>query len=67
MQLKEYTEQEEELARVEAEITILTQDKSDYRGRLSNLEEKLRLKKMEISNLEMEIKKFETSRRVSRK
>merc|ERR1719350_1777980 len=63
--LKEYTEQEEELARVEAEITILTQDNSDYRDRLSNLEEKLRLKKIEISNLEMEIKKFETSRRSS--
>lgn len=61
--LKEYTEQEEELARVEAEITILTQDNSDYRDRLSNLEEKLRLKKIEISNMEMEIKKFETSRR----
>ena len=66
-QLKEYTEQEEELARVEAEITILTQDNSDYRDRLSNLEEKLRSKKLEISNLEMEIKKFESSRRVSRK
>ena len=67
MQLKEYTEQEEELARVEAEITILTQDNSDYRDRLSTLEEKLRSKKLEISNLEMEIKKFESSRRVSRK
>lgn len=67
LQLKEYTEQEEELARVEAEITILTQDNSDYRDRLSNLEEKLRLKKIEISNMEMEIKKFETSRRVSSK
>ena len=67
MQLKEYTEQEEELARVEAEITILTQDNSDYRDRLSHLEEKLRTKKLEISNLEMEIKKFESSRRVSRK
>ena len=67
MQLKEYTEQEEELARVEAEITILTQDNTDYRDRLSHLEEKLRTKKLEISNLEMEIKKFESSRRVSRK
>ena len=67
LQLKEYTEQEEELARVEAEITILTQDNSDYRDRLSTLEEKLRSKKLEISNLEMEIKKFESQRRVSRK
>lgn len=52
---------------MEAEITILTQDNSDYRDRLSTLEEKLRSKKLEISNLEMEIKKFESSRRVSRK
>ena len=65
-QLKEYTEQEEELARVEAEISILTQDNTDYRDRLGKLEEKLRLKKIEISNLEIEIKNFESSRRVSR-
>merc|ERR1711971_838058 len=61
--LREYTEQEEELARVEAEITILTQDNTDYRDRLGKLEEKLRLKKIEIPNLEIEIKNFESSRR----
>jgi len=61
--LKEFTEQEEELARVEAEITILTQDNTDYRDRLGKLEEKLRLKKIEISNMEIEIKNFESSRR----
>ena len=66
LQLREYTEQEEELARVEAEITILTQDNADYKGRLHDIEEKLRMKKIEISNLEIEIKKFEQDRRVSR-
>ena len=65
-QMTEYTEQEEELARVEADIDILQHENEDYQERLRSLQMKIEEKRREITILESKIKDFETNRIVSR-
>ena len=64
-QMTEYTEQEEELARVEADIAILTHENEDYQERLRSLQMKIEEKRREITILESKIKEFENTRIVS--
>ena len=66
-QLDEYTKQEEELASVEGEIQILTHENEDYKRRVDQVMEKIEQKKIEISQLEIEYKRFQSERNVSRK
>ena len=63
--MNEYVEQEEQLARVEAEIDILTHANQDYQERLRNLQMKIEEKRREITVLESKIKEFERERVVS--
>ena len=63
--MTEYTEQEEELARVEADIDILNHENKDYQERLRSLQMKIEEKKREIRDLEFQIKEFENTRVVS--
>ena len=65
-QMTEYTEQEEELARVEADIAILTHENEDYQERLRSLQMKIEEKRREITILESKIKEFENTRIVSK-
>jgi len=60
--LDEYTKQEEELASVEGEIQILTHENEDYKRRVDQVMEKIEQKKIEISQLEIEYKRFQSER-----
>ena len=57
-------EQEKEIGRVEADITILQHDNRDYEQRLSSIEMKISEKRTEISRLENQIREYETKRQV---
>ena len=57
-------EQEEQIARVEAEITILQHDNDDFQKRLSSIQMKIDEKRSEISRLEAQIREYETKRQV---
>ena len=65
-QCKAYEDQEEELARVEAEIAILTHDNQDYQERLRNMQIRIEEKKREISDLEIKIRDYEYKKKVRR-
>ena len=65
-QCKAYEDQEEELARVEAEIAILTHDNQDYQERLRNMQIRIEEKKREISDLEIKIRDYEYKKKVKR-
>jgi len=58
----EFMEQEEQIARVEAEITILQHDNDDFQKRLSSIQMKIDEKRSEISRLEAQIREYEIKR-----
>jgi len=58
----EFMEQEEQIARVEAEITILQHDNDDFQKRLSSIQMKIDEKRSEISRLEAQIREYESKR-----
>jgi len=63
--MREYQEQEEHLARVDAEIDILKHENTDYEDRLRGIESKISSKKSEILELESKIQKFENDKRIA--
>merc|ERR1712227_789955 len=58
----EFMEQEEQIAGVEAEITILQHDNDDFQKRLSSIQMKIDEKRSEISRLEAQIREYEIKR-----
>merc|ERR1719342_1166824 len=63
--MREYQEQEEHLARVDAEIDILKHENNDYEDRLRGIQTKISSKKSEILELESKIQKFENDKRIA--
>ena len=57
-------EQEEEIARVEGEIQILTHENTDYQERMTMLLSKMEEKKNEIEQLEFKIREYASNRKV---
>ena len=57
-------EQEKQIARVEAEITILQHDNDDFQKRLSSIKIKIDEKRSEITRLEAQIREYESKRQV---
>ena len=57
-------EQEKEIGRVEADITILQHDNIDFEQRLRSIEMKISEKRTEISRLEAQMREYETRRQV---
>ena len=57
-------DQEEHLAKVDAEIDILSHENQDYQTRLQGLQVKISQKKQEISDMERQMNSFENEKRV---
>ena len=67
LQLDEYREVVVDLAEVEGEIDILAHENDDYKRRVDQVIEKIEQKKSEISQLELDYKRFQSERNVSKK
>jgi len=61
--MREYMDQEEHLAKVDAEIDILNHENQDFQSRLQGLQIKISQKKQEIADMERQMNSFENEKR----